>query len=182
MIRAGIVALLSGLALTGCGTPAPLAPTASAPAVAQQVAVPVSISIPALHVVAPIVDEGLDPQGAMAIPAVSETGWFDLGPRPGAPGAAVVVGHVNYDGVPGAFVHLDQLKVGDQATVTDKAGLEHLFTVYDTAEIPKVDYAARTVPLVFGARSTTELELVTCGGQVTDHEYADNVVVSLRAT
>jgi hypothetical protein len=52
--------------------------------------------------------------------------------------------------------------------------------VYDVERIPKSQYAARTVPLVFGARTTADLVMVTCGGQIVGHSYLDNVVVSAR--
>ena len=61
--------------------------------------VPVSISVPAAGVVAPILPVGLKPSGEMEVPAdVSTVGWYDpiegAGVIPGEAGTAVLAGHV----------------------------------------------------------------------------------------
>ena len=35
--------------------------------------------------------------------------WYRYGPTPGAPGSAVLAGHVDWHGVPGIFFHLSEL-------------------------------------------------------------------------
>src|SRR4029450_3741696 len=56
---------------------------------------PVSLRIPAIGGDARGVPVGLGPGRAMEVPAVDLAGWYELGPRPGAAGPAVIVGHVD---------------------------------------------------------------------------------------
>jgi len=188
VIRHGLLAGVVALALlAACATTSGAPPSVAAPPALQAGAAhvepvgdPEYIKIPRLHIEDDIIPVGLAADGTMEVPAVEHSGWYDLGPRPGAPGGAVVVGHVNYSGVQGALGRIGELTNGDQVSVTDTAGVVRTFTVYDVEHIPKSQYAARTVPLVFGARTTTDLVIVTCGGQIVGHSYLDNVVVSAR--
>lgn len=116
----------------------------------------------------------------MEIPDVSESGWYRLGPLPGNPGASLISGHVNWDGRLGALGRIGELKADDRIVVTDVAGVARTFAVYDVVSIPKIKYRALTVPLVFGSRTSRDLELVTCSGPVVNHEYLDNTIVSAR--
>jgi sortase (surface protein transpeptidase) len=180
-VRARLVVVLAGLALAGCGAPPVMTelPAVTQPA-APPVAAPVSVSIPKLHITDEVVTVGLAADGEMEVPEVDETGWYEHSPMPGEIGPSLLVGHVNYDGVPGALGRIGELTVGDQITVTDSTGTTRTFAVYDVAEIPKAQYRERTVPLVFGHRTTADLELVTCSGPVTNHEYANNTIASAR--
>jgi len=94
-------ALLAGcLLLVGCQTTgggsrpaAPVPPTrATGTAGGGR---PVSIQIPAIGVDARVVPVGLGPNRSMEVPAVDLAGWYEPGPRPGAAGPAVIVGHVD---------------------------------------------------------------------------------------
>lgn len=105
---AGIAVLIMVLRAPG-GPPgpsaaasAPRAPVALAvPAVAQAgltsvTAPPIRLRIPAIHVSTKIIDEGLDTDGALQVPpltdaGVHEVGWYDLGParaRSGRPSSS----------------------------------------------------------------------------------------------
>lgn len=141
---------------------------------------PVLISIPKLHINDDVVPVGLAPDGEMDVPPVESSGWYRLAAKPGERGAAVIVGHVNFNGVPGALGRIGELRPSDQVTVTDQAGVARTFAVYSVVEVPKVDYAKTTVPLVFGPRVAADLELVTCSGGVRNHEYLNNTIVSSR--
>lgn len=180
-MRARLVTVLAGLVLAGCGAPPVMTevPAVTQPA-APPVAAPVSVSIPKLHVTDEVVPVGLAADDEMEVPAVDETGWYLHSPKPGEPGPAVLAGHVNWNGEPGALGHIGELKAGDRITVTDSTGTVRTFAVYDVVEIPKADYKTRTVPLVFGHRDTADLELVTCSGTVRNHEYSANTIVSAR--
>lgn len=145
-----------------------------------RVGVPVQIAIPKLGVVDDIVPVGLAADNAMELPPVTAVGWYRLAPKPGEQGPAVVAGHVDWAGTPGAFKRLAELRAGDRVTVTDDAGVVRTFVVYDVRTILKSDYMTRTVPLVFGARTSTELAMVTCGGDLQGHEYLSNVVALSR--
>lgn len=179
--------------VAGCGTPAdlPAAQVAPVTAEAPPIAAPVSITIPSLRITDELVPVGLcakvvpvtcpDGKGEMELPPVTETGWYRLGPKPGEAGRAVIAGHVNYEGVPGALGHLPAMKVGDLVTTTAADGVQTSFTVYASHQIPKARYAAETVPLVFSPTGARELALITCSGKVVGHDYLDNTVVLLRA-
>lgn len=178
------------LVLAGCSAGAPDAPVGVAAGasagvqfapvvtVASPPGVPTSISIPVQNVTDEVVPVGLAPDGSMEIPNVSKAGWYDRGPRPGSPGAAVLVGHVDFQGVAGKLGRIGQLKPGDLITVKDAAGIERTFSTYDVRQIPKSQYAAKTVALVFGARTTADLVVVTCSGAVVDHQYLNNTILS----
>src|SRR5690606_18024872 len=121
-------------------------------------------------------------RGEMELPDVSETGWYNpdgLGIAPGEHGRAVLASHVDWEGTPGAFKHLPDLKPGDAIRTVDAAGVEREWVVYDTHQIPKAQYRERTVPLLFG-ESGTELALVTCSGDVSGGSYLDNTIVRAR--
>lgn len=183
------------IVLAGCGVALPaFEPAASVPPVTVQpanpapveppvgvpVGVPVAMAIPKLGVTDEVIPVGLAQDNAMEVPPVDKVGWYRLAPKPGERGPGVLAGHVNYSGVQGAFSRLAELKTGDQVTVTDNVGVKRIFAVYDVRTVLKSDYMTRTVPLVFGARTTSDLVLVTCGGRLDGHEYLSNVIASAR--
>jgi hypothetical protein len=97
----GVAAMLIGcVVLTGCQRPVARSggevppPTRLARAEAA-VGRPVSIAIPAAGVTARVVAVGLQPDRTMVVPEVEQAGWYELGPRPGEAGPAVIVGHVD---------------------------------------------------------------------------------------
>ena len=179
--------------VAGCGAPSALPASQVEPVTATPppIAAPASIKIPSLRITDELVPVGLcskvvkltcpHGKGEMELPPVTETGWYRLGPKPGEPGRAVIAGHVNYEGTPGALGHLPAMKVGDLVTTTAVDGTAITFTVYASHQIPKVQYQAKTVPLVFTPTSVRELALITCSGKVVGHDYLDNTIVLLRA-
>ncbi len=124
-------------------------------------ALPIRLKIPSINVDASIEYVGLTLKGAMEVPKnVNDVGWFNLGPRPGERGSAVIAGH--FDGVNGGaavFTHLDKLKVGDKLFVEDD---KKISTVFIVREIRTFDpgYADD----VFGRSDSAHLNLVTCDG------------------
>src|ERR1035437_3088718 len=55
---------------------------------------PIRLKIPKINADAPVEYVGLAPDGSMGVPAgPNNVGWFDLGPRPGNIGSAVIAGH-----------------------------------------------------------------------------------------
>lgn len=144
--------------------------------------VPVSIELPALHIVANVVPKGIDPaSGQMAIPATpDEVGWYRFGARPGDPGSAVLAGHVDMAGYgPGAFFELDRLLPGSEVIVHMSDGTSRRLEVVETTRVPK---AQLDLDAVFDNTGPARVTLITCGGAFnrTDRTYNDNVVSSLR--
>jgi Sortase domain len=71
---------------------------------------PMAITIPSTGVKAGIVGVGLRADGAMQLPPADQVGWYKRGPRPGAPGPAVLIGHVDDRTGPAVFYRLRQLR------------------------------------------------------------------------
>jgi sortase (surface protein transpeptidase) len=96
-------------------------------------------------------------------------------PRPGAQGAAVVVGHVDLDGLPGVFGRLADARPGTVVSVT--SGGEQVR--YRVVRVDRYAKSAFPTDVVYRPSGSAELRLVTCGGRFdprTGH-YDDNVVV-----
>src|SRR5438128_2185263 len=67
---------------------------------------PTTIRIPAIHINARVESVGLDSEGHMAVPKVpANVAWYNLGPKPGEDGNAVIDGHIDtITGEPAVFV------------------------------------------------------------------------------
>ena len=142
---------------------------------------PTSLEIPAIGVNTGELDDlGLTPAGAMDVPeGASTAGWFALSPVPGEVGPSVLAAHVNYDGVPGVFARLHEMKVGDTAIVRRSDGTPVRFTAYRVERFSKSAFPTADV---YGNTAGPELRLITCGGDFdrAAHSYRDNVVVFAR--
>ena len=57
----------------------------------------------------------------MDVPTIlTSAAWYDLGPRPGDSGSAVIDGHFGlHNGIPVVFDNLYKLRTGDKIYVTD---------------------------------------------------------------
>ncbi|MET9110685.1 class F sortase [Streptomyces zhihengii] len=147
---------------------------------------PQRVAVPALGISAPVVVRGLDARGAIDPPsyaAADRVGWYGAGARPGEPGAALFVGHVDTDTRPAVFYDLSTVRPGERIEVTDEDGRTTVFTVDDVRVLDRDRFDAR---VVYGPREAgrAELRLITCGG-VFDRasgSYTANVVVSAYLT
>ncbi len=122
---------------------------------------PVRLLIPSLNVNTYIQPVGVTARGVMESPSnIIGVGWFDLGPRPGEKGSAVIAGHVDGErGEVGVFTNLHKLKKGDKVYIKDSNGNSLTFIV---AESRKYDpgYAEE----VFSRNDKAHLNLITCDG------------------
>lgn len=107
--------------LTAGGPPAFLPGTTLAP-YAQHVGRPTRVAIPAIGVNEALYGVGLKSDGAMQTPDFGDAGWYDRGPRPGAPGPAVLVAHVHGPDGDDVFARLHELEPGDLVTVRRTTG------------------------------------------------------------
>jgi hypothetical protein len=142
--------------------------------------VPVAITIPHIKVRAEIISLGLTSAGAVEVPSLNTpflTSWYNKGPSPGSPGAAVIFGHVDSSAVgPAVFYRLGDLRPGDLVYVTLKDGRTALFRVYSAALYSKAEFPDNTI---YSYTSWPSLRLITCGGDFdysTGH-YLSNTVV-----
>ncbi|MDT7579731.1 MAG: hypothetical protein QOK35_995, partial [Pseudonocardiales bacterium] len=141
------------------------------------VAEPVRLRIPAAGVDTPLVRLGRAPDGSIEVPArFDEAGWFAEGPRPGQPGPAVVLGHVDSRTGPAMFYRVAALPRGAQIVVDRADGSTVAFRVSGTQRVPKVEFPT---DLVYGPTLEPSLRLVTCGGSFdrATGTYRDNVIV-----
>ncbi|MFE9252934.1 class F sortase [Streptomyces sp. NPDC007088] len=147
---------------------------------------PVRVEIPSIHVRAPVAARGLDKAGAIDPPPYGNpglVGWYGGGVRPGARGAALLVGHVDTDTRPAVFYHLSTLRPGDRVRVTRRDGSRAEFTVDDVQVLDRAGFDARRA---YGPRDAnhSELRIITCGGDFdrAHRTYTANVVVSAYLT
>lgn len=87
-------------------------------------------------------------------------GWYKLGFKPGEPGPAVIVGHVDSTSGPAVFYRLGRLTPGAQVRVSWRSGCSVSLRVYAVREYAK---SAFPTARVYGLTRRPELRLVTCG-------------------
>jgi len=148
----------------------------------QATPVPVRIEIPSIGVASSLGQLGREADRTVEVPTRwEEAGWYALGPRPGDPGSAVILGHVDSKRGPAVFFRLRELRRGDQVKVTRADGSSVRFVVQRTAQ-----YDKRRFPTdeVYYPTLTSTLRLVTCGGEfdATAGHYRSNIIVFAAAT
>ncbi|MEX0919084.1 MAG: class F sortase [Candidatus Paceibacterota bacterium] len=123
---------------------------------------PARLKIPSINVDAAIEYKSLTPEGAMDVPkGPDDIAWFDLGPRPGENGSAVIAGHRGWkNGRVAVFDNLDKLRKGDKIYVEDISGKSVSFVVRESRIYDSEAY----VPEVFASNDGIHLNLVTCVG------------------
>lgn len=124
---------------------------------------PVNLSIPEIGVNSDIEYVGLDSKRNMDVPKKAENvAWYELGPKPGELGSAVLAGHLDApDGSPAVFWDLKILKVGDEIITTDEDGKKQTFIVKGVESYPWDDFPLEEV---FADSSGRKLNLITCEG------------------
>lgn len=140
---------------------------------------PVELAIPALDVTAPV--EPI-PQidGALRIPPPDQAGWYADGPRPGEPGRAVIVGHLDTVDGPAVFAALPQIRRGMVIEVSGDDGVAHSFETVGVADVSKSSFPAQSV---YAPSRKSTLALITCSGafdEATGH-YENNLIIFARA-
>ena len=142
----------------------------------DEVAQPVRLRIPALKVDAKIEKLGLQRDGTIAVPATTDiAGWYEYGPRPGQPGPAVILGHVDSQAGPGIFIDLYRARPGTVIRVDRADGSSATYTITQVTKVPKVQFPT---DLVYAPTLDPTLRLVTCGGSFdrSRGSYRDNVI------
>jgi sortase (surface protein transpeptidase) len=187
------VALLAGL-LAGCDRPRARyagASTATTQSGAEAVrgfrsprdyrptAVPVRLQIPRIGVDTPLQRLGKAADGTVQTPAAphkwDQAGWYEGGTRPGDPGSAVILGHVDSKAGPAVFYRVRELRQGDLIKVTTADGTVFRFTVDRVEQFPKSRFPTADV---YYPTLQPKLRLVTCGGSFdfVRHHYRSNVI------
>jgi sortase (surface protein transpeptidase) len=120
---------------------------------------------------------GRRPDGSIEVPSAWDTaGWYDQGPRPGQPGPAVLLGHVDSKTGPAVFYRLRELRPGEIVRVGLTDGRTLVFRVQRTERYPKDKFPTEAVYFPTLDRG---LRLITCGGDFdyAKGSYVDNIVV-----
>jgi LPXTG-site transpeptidase (sortase) family protein len=143
------------------------------------VPLPSRLRIPAIGVVTPPLEQlgRVAEDNSIALPTRPErAGWFKDGPRPGQPGPAVVIGHVDWDHSPAVFFRLREMKPGQAVYVDRSDGTTQEFTVTKVRQVAKSDFPTQDV---YAPDLQASLRLITCGGRFDHnaHSYVDNVIV-----
>lgn len=123
---------------------------------------PIGLRIPSIGVDAGVQWVGVDETGAMQVPSnYTDVAWYELGPRPGERGNAVINGHLDSTTGPAVFWDLITLQPGDEIIVRTHGDQELRFIVtglesYRTEEAP--------LDRIFGPTDSRNLNLITCDG------------------
>ncbi len=139
---------------------------------------PVHLEIPKINVDAALESVGLTPQGAVGVPeGPVNAAWFDLGPRPGENGSAVIVGHFGWkNGIPAVFDNLYKLQKGDKIYVEDETGT---ITTFVVREVRTYDQNEDASSVFNSSDGKAHLNLITCQGvwNKAQKSYSDRLVV-----
>jgi sortase (surface protein transpeptidase) len=143
----------------------------------QGTPVPVRVNIPKIHVTSSLDRLGRAADGTVEVPSDWQVaGWYAPGPRPGDPGSAVILGHVDSKSGPAVFYRLRELRRGDLVEVARADGSTLRFIVERTQQYPKNRFPTDEV---YYPTLTPALRLVTCGGAFdpTAGHYRSNIIV-----
>jgi sortase (surface protein transpeptidase) len=141
----------------------------------ESVALPTRVRIPSIGVDGELEELGRASDGTIEVPAWHRAGWYVDGPRPGLPGPAVILGHVDSVDGPAVFARLGELRPGEEVLVDRDDGSVATFAVDRLERHPKDRFPTEAV---YAPTLEAGLRLVTCGGSFdrTTGHYRENVV------
>lgn len=149
------------------------------PVVAVPLTPPVRLVIPSLNIDALVEALGVDSSGAMDTPRnIWNVGWYRDGPSPGAPGDAVIDGHVGLPGTPLVFAGLARLAIGADVIAVLADGTHVLFSVSGMQSWPATSHPTG----LFSRDGEPRLSLITCTGRYDrgSQTYDDRLIVEAR--
>jgi sortase (surface protein transpeptidase) len=175
-----MLALVLATAVAGCGQPA--VKQSGNPAVQFPVApggthLPATLLIPEIGVAAAVEPVRVDSRGNMGVPSEPEhVGWYEPGPAPGAPGDAVIDGHLDWYTGKAVFENLRTLRQGAEIDVIARDGATLRFVVTDSRTVAYTDRPAG----LFATTGSPRLSLITCGGAWDKRKgtYLERLVVN----
>jgi sortase (surface protein transpeptidase) len=161
------------------GTAVPFAPDPARVAAPLPASAPMTIVIPAIKVNAPVTRLGLNADGTVQVPPLSNhnlAGWYDRSVMPGAKGTSVILGHVDDYSGPSVFFNIKNLRKGEAVYVVRADGETAVFSVDGVQKAAKTNFPTSDV---YGNVPYPALRLVTCGGPFDERtgEYLDSIVV-----
>lgn len=139
---------------------------------------PIKIIIPKIGVEAVIEYVELTTEGAMDKPKnQANVAWYELGPRPGEIGSAVIAGHYGWKNKQAsAFDELYKLRPGDKIYIVDDKGINISFTVSGNRRYSPNADATR---IFFSDDEKSHLNLITCEGtwDKASESYSERLVI-----
>lgn len=140
--------------------------------------VPLYLKIPIINVNATVESVGITLDGLMDVPEKPEdVAWFNLGPRPGENGNAVINGHSGWKNNKSAvFDNLHKLKIGDKIYTIDSMGETTIFVV---REFRSYNPKAEAEDIFVSNDNKAHLNLITCSGywNEKDQTHSSRLVV-----
>lgn len=141
-------------------------------------ALPIRIKIPSIIIDAAIEHKGVTPDGEMDVPKGPATvSWFNLGPKPGDKGSAVISGHYGWkNGIPAVFDNLYKLKPGDKLYIDNEKGETMTFVVRELRRYGEHQNAA---DIFSSDDGKSHLNLITCEGvwNAASKSYSKRLIV-----
>ena len=138
---------------------------------------PQRLEIPTIGVSTRLQRLGRASDGTVEVPSEwGVAGWYAGGTRPGDPGSAVILGHVDSRAGPAVFYRLRELRPGDRVEVVRADRSRVRFTVERLEQVDKLRFPTDAV---YYPTLTPRLRLVTCGGAFdpASGHYRSNVIV-----
>jgi sortase (surface protein transpeptidase) len=141
---------------------------------------PVRLQIEFLEVDAAVVDVGVTAGGDMdTTKEPYGIAWYEKGSAPGWSGNALMAGHNYWNGVPGSFVYLSYLPVGEKVLIEYEDGSTGEFSVISNATYELEDIPASVMVPKDGNTRTT---LISCNGKnIPGFGYTQRTIVLLKA-
>jgi hypothetical protein len=148
---------------------------------------PTHIAVPAVNLDAAVISVDLNADGSLGTPSLANAkvaGWYDRGPTPGQPGAAVFDAHVDSSRMSdyrGAFFYLGLAKPGMSINLTRADHSVAVFTIDEVQVAQKSDFPTAQV---YAPTPYPSLRLIACGGDYDkkSHEYLGNTIVYAHLT
>lgn len=142
---------------------------------------PTHLSIPKIDLEAGFVEPlGLTDTEMIEVPdSYENVGWYKLGPIPGDPGPAIILGHVDSFEGPAVLYDLKDLTVGDSIFVERSDGITTRFIVETLDTLSQDTFP---VEAVYENLDYAALRIITCAGTYLEQEmrYTHNLVVTAR--
>ena len=151
----------------------------AAPGVAPSphVSAGIRLRVPRLGIDAEVVTLGFTGDGQLDVPAEGNAvGWYDISPRPGMPGNALLGAHLDWNGSRAVFARLSELQQGDQIVINDGATGDR---IYEVSVSTSIGWNHPLVDVLAAEGSGSSLTLFTCGGSfdAVRSEYDERVLV-----
>ena len=144
----------------------------------DKVGIPIRIRIPEIYINTNLESVGITKAGVIDLPEYkNKVVWYNLGPKPGEKGNAIIIGHYGWrDSIPAEFDNLHKLNIGDKVYIEDEKGSILTFIVRKTVIYKKSD---DTTDIFISDNKKAYLNLITCSGRWDSikQDYADRLVV-----